>query len=114
MDFGFAGFSRAPEWRVRISRPELLSRLCGGALDRGRGLPEQDRVLLRGADAAHVGVHRLRLFVGALARGPGADRFEPALEVRELGYVLPLPFVGQDPRINRTVRHLDIAGDEIA
>src|SRR5262245_60710025 len=77
----------------RMTWPEVdvtLPRLRGGAVDRRRGLAEQDRALLRGADAAHVRVDRLRLLVGALDRRPRARRLEPALEVREIGDVLAL------------------------
>src|SRR5262249_49014711 len=79
-----------------LGRVRDLSRLRGGAVDRRRGLAEQDRTLLRGADAAHVRVDHLRLLVGALDRRPRAHRLEPALEVREIGDVLALTLVRHD------------------
>src|SRR5215831_10285195 len=99
----------------RMTSPTVdltLSRLRGGAVDRRRGLAEQDRTLLWSADAAHIRVDRLRLLVGALDRRPRAHRFEPALEVREVGDVLALAFVRHDPGIDRHVRDRVVAGDE--
>src|SRR5262249_58949267 len=77
-----------------------LPRLRGGAFDRGRGLAEQDGAFLRRADAAHIRVHRFCLLVGPLDRGAPTDRFEPALEVREIGDVLALPLIRHDPGID--------------
>src|SRR5215475_3519035 len=99
----------------RMTSPTIdltLSRLRGGAVDRRRGLAEQDRTLLWSADAAHIRVDRLRLLVGALDRRPRAHRFEPALEVREVGDVLALALVRHDPGIDRHVRDRVVAGDE--
>src|SRR6266446_779049 len=87
-------------------------RLRGGALDRGRGLAEQDGALLGSADAALVRVDRLRLVVGAHHRRPRADRLEPALEMRKIPELLALPLVGHDPGIARHVGDRIVAGDE--
>src|SRR4029077_11567850 len=95
---------------TRDSRPS--PRAGSRALDRGRGLAEQDRTLFRRADAAHIGIDRLRLPVGALDGRPRADRLEPALEMREILELLALAFVRHDPGIDRHVRDRIVARDE--
>ena len=61
-------------------------------------LPEQDRALFRGADAARVRIDLLRLGIGALDRRPRLDRVEPALHVREVLDLLVLALVRSRPR----------------
>src|SRR5580704_4604650 len=77
----------------------------------GRGLPEQDPPLLLGRDP-RLGVDRFRLLVGAHSGWALPDRFEPALEVREILKLLPLALVRNDPRIARRVRDRVVAGDK--
>src|SRR5512133_1252609 len=91
-----------------------LACLRSGAFHRGCGLAEQDRALLRGADAAHVGIDGLRLLVGAFDRRARTDGFEPTLEMRKIGDVLPLPLVRHDPGIDRHVGNGIVTGDERA
>src|SRR5258708_38492273 len=85
--------SRAQECALHPSYVRPLPRLGGGALHRRRGLAEQDRALLGGADAALVRVDHLDLVVGAHHGGARTDRFEPALEVREIVDLLALALV---------------------
>src|ERR1700733_700709 len=83
--------------------PKPRRRSAHRGLHRGRGLAEQDRAFLGGADAALVRIDLLDHGVGALNRGPGADRFEPALEVREILDPLALALMRHDPGIARHV-----------
>src|SRR5439155_17208166 len=86
----------------------------GGAGGGGRGGGGGGGGGLGGGGGGRVRVGRLGLLVGALERRPCADRFEPALEVREVRDVLPLPLVGHDPGVNRHIRDRVLASDEIA
>ena len=60
------------------------ARACRRAVDRSGGLAEQNGALFRGANAAQIRIYLLRLGVGAFDRRAGTDRFEPALELREI------------------------------
>src|SRR5579863_5562759 len=80
--------------------------------DRLCGLAEQDGALLRGADAALIGIDLRRPFVGLDHRGPRFDRFEPALEMRKVGDVLTLALPWHHPGITRHVGNRIIAGEE--
>src|SRR2546426_12194694 len=115
MDSGLAA-SRRPGMTLDgySGRKRPLPRLRGRALNRGRGLAEQDGALLRGANAAEIGIDRLCLLVGAHDCGARADCFEPALEMREIFELLTLALVGHDPGIARHVGDRIIAGEERA
>src|SRR4029453_19580349 len=98
----------SPRWgegahRVRGAVGGYLACAGGGAVDRGGGLAEQDRAVLRGAEASLIRVDRLRLLVGALDRRSRLDRLEPALDVGKILELLALALVRHDPGIDRHV-----------
>src|SRR6478752_1070253 len=80
--------------------------LCDPALPHHRrGLAEQDLAFLLGAvdRLAKIRIDLFRLGVGTRGRGPCLNRFQPALQMREVVDILILVLVGHDPGIARHV-----------
>src|ERR1700728_3740945 len=67
-----------------------------------------------GLGDGRLSVYLLSDRIGALHRGPRADRLEPALEVRKVLELLTLPLVGHDPGIACHVGDGIGPGDEFA
>src|SRR5437588_10821217 len=113
MDSALAGKSACRfAGRPGMTFENASARACRRAVDRSGGLAEQDGALFRGANAAQIRIYLLRLGVGTFDRRAGTDRFEPALELREIFQLLALALVRHDPRVNRHVGDRIVAGDE--
>ena len=74
---------------------------CSARLDGGRGLAEQDLLVL----VAHLlrPVDRVALGIGRDRGGLVVDGLEPAFQVLEIVEVLALPLIGHDPGIGRHI-----------